>query len=204
MQIDLSTLSPQSAYSRLIQTVVPRPIAWVLSRNEDESLNLAPFSFFNAVCSDPPLVVLSIGLKPDGSENDTRVNIRERKNFVIHIAHRALAHDLSESSATLPAGESELNRLELKTTPFPGSPLPRLADCRVAFACNCYEIHELGPKRQALILGQVMHMYIAEEVLGPADPGKVRVDAEKLDPIARLGGNEYVAFGEKLSIPRPA
>jgi len=203
MNVDLCTLSPEAAYSRLIQTVVPRPIAWVLSRNEDDSHNLAPFSFFNAVCSDPPLVMLSIGFKPDGSEKDTRVNIRERDHFVIHIAHRDLAGLLAESSASLPAGESEIGMLELETTPFPGSPLPRLADCRVAFACERYDIRELGPGRQALILGRVTRMYIDDEILGPAEPGKLRVAADKLDPIGRLGGNEYVTFGDKLDIPRP-
>ena len=203
MNIDLSTLSPQSVYSRLVQTVVPRPVAWVLSLNEDGSHNLAPFSFFNAVCSDPPLMMLSIGLKPDGSEKDTRVNVRERDHFVIHIAHRELAHPLSESSATLPAGESEVDNLGLRTHPFPGSPLPRLADCRVAFACQRYEMREIGPTRQALILGRVTRMYVDDEILNQTEPGKLRVAAERLDPIGRLGGSEYVTFGDKLTIRRP-
>jgi flavin reductase (DIM6/NTAB) family NADH-FMN oxidoreductase RutF len=203
MHIDVTTLSPQDAYSRLIQTIVPRPIAWVLTSNQGGSHNLAPFSFFNAVCSDPPLVMLSVGIKPDGSEKDTWVNIRDRTHFVIHIAHRQVIRSVAESAASLPAGQSEIDALGLETTSFPGSPLPRLADCRVAFACERYDIRELGPGRQALILGKVTGMFVDDAVLGPSDAGKFRVSAEKLEPVGRLGGNEYVTFGEKLNIPRP-
>jgi len=203
MNIDLSTLTPGAVYSRLVQTVVPRPIAWVLSQNPDHTLNLAPFSYFNAVCSDPPLLMLSIGFKPDGSEKDTRLNIRDRNHFVIHIAHRELAKALTESAATLAAGESELDRIGLETTDFVGSPLPRLVDCRVAFACERYEIREIGNSRQALILGRVSHMFVDDGVLEPNPDGKARVAAERLDPIGRLGGSEYATFGKKLSIPRP-
>ena len=203
MDIDLTQLSPAEVYSRLVQTVVPRPVAWVLSQNADGGFNLAPFSYFNAVCTDPPLLMLSIGFKADGSEKDTRVNIRVRGHFVIHIAHKALAGALTETSATLPAGDSELTRSGLATTALEGFPLPRLTDCRVAFACECHDFREIGNSRQALILGRVTRMYVDESTLGPAEPGKLRVAADKLDPIGRLGGNEYTTFGQKLVIPRP-
>ncbi len=203
MIIDLSTLSAGHVYGTLIQTVVPRPVAWVLSENANGRLNLAPFSYFNAVCSDPPLVMLSVGHKPDGSEKDTRVNIRERAHFVIHIAHRELAEILTQSSASLPAGESELERLGLATVDFPGSALPRLADCRIAFACRRYDIRELGPGRQALILGQVNHVYVDDTVATVDEHGRVHLAADRVDPIGRLGGSQYVTFGEILDIPRP-
>ena len=89
--------------------------------------------------------------------------------------------NVARSAESTTAFTAELDRLNLETVPFPGSPVPRLADCRVAFACKRYEIHELGPARQALILGQVTHMYIAEEALGP---------------VTRAGREERRAFPE--------
>ena len=107
MIIDFAELSPSQAYFTMIQTVIPRPIAWVMSVNEGGNYNLAPFSYFNAVCSDPPLLLISVGKKPDGSFKDTRVNIEQRKEFVVHVAHRGLLDELNDSSATLPYGESD-------------------------------------------------------------------------------------------------
>ncbi|MBT8128407.1 MAG: flavin reductase family protein, partial [Gammaproteobacteria bacterium] len=155
MILDLSQLKPAQVYFQMIQTLVPRPIAWVLSEIEADKYNLAPFSYFNAVCSDPPLIMLSIGKKPDGSYKDTRVNIEQRRDFVVHIAHRDVLQDLNRSSATLDADISELDQLGIETTEFEGSRLPRIMACKVAYACECYEIHELGSTPQSIIYGKV-------------------------------------------------
>ena len=82
MHFDLSELSPNRVYYTMIQTLVPRPIAWVLTDNGNDSFNLAPFSYFNGVASDPPLLMISVGKKPDGTLKDTRTNIIERNEFV--------------------------------------------------------------------------------------------------------------------------
>lgn len=202
MQIDLSQLSPNRVYFTFIQTLIPRPVAWVLSENSDASLNLAPFSYFNAVCSDPPLVMLSIGKKTDGSLKDTRRNILERGHFVVHIAHRELAPLVTASSRELAENDSELAQLGLATVPFGEFAVPRLRDCRVAFACRLYQQIELGPLPQAMILAQVEAIHIDDDIAS-VDGGRLRVNAAKLDPIARLGGEEYGTLGEVLTIPRP-
>ncbi len=203
MYFDLEKLSPGQVYVRMIQTLIPRPIAWVLSENANGSLNLAPFSYFNAVCSDPPLIMLSVGKKPDGSFKDTRVNIEHRGRFVIHIAHREQARDLTASSATLPAGESELERLGLETLPFEGFGLSRLADCRVAYACERFRIEEIGGTPQSLILGLVKSLFVDESALSEDARGRVKVDAQRIDPLGRLGPDEYVGFGDLIRVPRP-
>ena len=149
------------------------------------------------------LIMLSIGHKPDGSPKDTRLNIGERDRFVVHIAHRDLAAVLTETSATLPQGASELRLCGLATVPFEGFELPRLADCRIAYACRRYEIHEIGPARQALILGRIERMFVDDAVLDRDAEGRTRVAAERVDPLGRLGGTEYVTFGEILRVPRP-
>lgn len=203
MQFDFSQLSSGQAYACLTQTITPRPIAWVLSENLSGNYNLAPFSYFNAVCSEPPLLMLSIGHKNDGTLKDTRRNILEREHFVVHIAHLELLDALNASAASLPFGESEVARLGLSTTEFVGSPLPRLTEARAAFYCTLYQAQELGPQKQALLLGEVRQLYV-DDGLVVADPnGRPIIDSAKLDPLARLGGNNYASLGEHYSLPRP-
>jgi flavin reductase (DIM6/NTAB) family NADH-FMN oxidoreductase RutF len=202
MIINLSELSPSRVYYTMIQTLVPRPVAWVLSDNGDDSFNLAPFSYFNGVASDPPLIMLSIGKKPDGSLKDTRLNIMERNEFVVHIAHRELAENVTESSRVLPAGDSELDRVGMETTAFEDFRLPRLKDCRVAMACERYRVEDITPT-QALILGEVKAIYVDDEVVSLDEKGRAKIHADKIDPITRLGGDEYGLFGGVISVPRP-
>ena len=203
MILDLSELKPAQVYFHMIQTLVPRPIAWALSEIEQNKYNLAPFSYFNAVCSDPPLIMLSLGKKPDGSFKDTRVNIEQRKDFVVHIAHREVLDDLNQSSATLAADISELDQLGLATTAFEGSRLPRIKACKIAYACECYQIHELGSTPQSIIYGNVKHIFIDDEIISTNDKGRLKVHADRLEPISRLGANEYMSFGDVIKLARP-
>jgi len=203
MHIDLNELSPERAYHTLIQSVIPRPVAWVLTENADGGHNLAPFSFFNVICANPPLLLLSIGHKPDGSEKDTWVNLLERGECVVHIAHRELAAQVTASSATLPPGESEIDKLGLAVAPFAGFRLPRLAVCRVALGCRFAELREIGPAKQGLIFASIERLYLDDAVASRDDKGRLRIDAAAIDPIGRLGGSQYTSFGELLDIPRP-
>ncbi len=204
MIIDFSELSPQQAYFNLIQTVIPRPIAWVLSENENADFNLAPFSFFNTVCSDPPLILVSIGRKPDGSDKDTKINIEERPDFVIHLVDEDSLDAMNESSATLPYGESEVDRANLETTPFEGFRLPRLKCAKVAFACTRYQVIQLGNTPQNLILGQVQRIYLDNSVVGEDHKGRMKILTDRIRPVGRMGASEYISFGEIISKSRPA
>ncbi len=203
MLIQLDQLSPAQVYLTMIQTVIPRPIAWVLSENADGGLNLAPFSYFTSVSSDPPLIMISTGRKPDGNPKDTRVNVEQRSDFVVMIPHGALLEPMNASSVTLPAGESEVIRLGLETTPFEGSRLPRLADCRVAYACQRFEILEMGNAPQALIFGQVSALYVDDSIVGTDAKGRQKIHADRLDPVCRLGAGEYALLGEIKRLARP-
>ena len=203
MILDLSQLRPTQIYFQMIQTLIPRPIAWVLTEIEPDRYNLAPFSYFNAVCSDPPLIMLSVGKKPDGSDKDTRVNIEARRDFVVHIAHSDLLEDLNQSSATLDADISEVEQLGIATTAFEGSRLPRIEACRIAYACECYEIHEIGGAPQSIIYGKVNRIYVDDSITSTNDKGRLKIHADRLAPIARLGANEYMRFGEIISLSRP-
>ncbi|MFE8069576.1 flavin reductase family protein [Marinobacteraceae bacterium S3BR75-40.1] len=203
MIIDLADMQAKQIYHAMTQTLIPRPVAWVLSENPSGDYNLAPFSYFTAVTSKPPLIMISVGKKPTGEFKDTRTNIEARTFFTVHIAHRELAAAMTETSRTLPHGESELEHIDLPLTDFKGAMMPRLADCRVAMACELYEIQEIGPAPQSLIFGEVKRIYIDDAAARQGKDGRLEVDAAAIDPIGRLGANEYSTFGEVLHIPRP-
>lgn len=203
MLIDFEQIRPNQRYATVTQTLIPRPIAWILSENEDSSFNLAPFSYFNAVASDPPLLMVSIGRRPDGRLKDTHRNIERSGQFVIHIPAFSQADAVNASSATLAAGESEVTRLKLETEDFPGFPLPRVKHCPVAYACEMFEIHAIGSTPMAMILGKIKQVYIEDSLVEQQAGGRLKVDAGKFDPLARLGGIEYAPLGETVSLERP-
>ena len=203
MILQLEKLSPTNTYFQIIQTLIPRPIAWVLTENETANYNLAPFSYFNAVCSDPALIMLSIGNKPDGSIKDTCHNIVERKSFTVHISGEETMEALNQSSATLNRNHSELDELDISLTDFESSPLPRISECKIAYACELYEIHKLGKSPQSIIYGKVNSIFIDDAVASVSDKGRIKVHADKLQPISRLGANEYMQAGKVISLQRP-
>ncbi|MGS2717308.1 flavin reductase family protein [Eionea flava] len=209
MIIDFKQQTPSHCYHLMTQTVVPRPIAWVLSENSpsttsltEPSYNLAPFSFFNAICSDPPLLMLSIGKKSDGSEKDTRANLLSGRDFVIHIAQAAQADVLSRTSAELAYGDSEVTASQLSLIDFPGSPIPRLAECQVAYHCKLYDTHTLGPNAQAIIYAEICHLYVDDEAI-KQQGNRYVIDALAIDPLLRLGANQYATMGKPFSLKRP-
>ena len=203
MIIDLATMSPNQVYFSLVQTVIPRPIAWVLSRYPDGKYNLAPFSYFNAVCSDPPLVMVSIGRKPDGSFKDTKMNIESHREFVVHLVGEDTLDAMNESSATLPYGESELEATGLATAAFEGFDMPRIASAKVAFACTRYQVIQLGGTPQNLVLGEVHRIFVDDTVVGEDAKGRPKIHADRIRPVSRLGASEYATFGEILRKTRP-
>lgn len=202
MHIDLSSLDTVEAYATLTQTIVPRPIAWVLTENDGGNFNLAPYSFFNLVSSSPAIAVLSISNNAAGDRKDTRYNLEQREHCVIHIAHREMAAAMTASSATIERGVSEITELGLTTADMPGSALPRLADCRVAYAGRLVDSKML--ERYWVAFVELTQLYLADSVVSEDQQGRLKVLADKLDPIGRLGGGEYVMAGDIVHITRPA
>lgn len=195
-------MSGGELYHTMVQTILPRPVAWILSENENGRYNLAPYSFFNGVSSSPPLVMISIGDKRDGSPKDTRKNILDRSHFVIHIPHTKLAAAVTESSAPLPYGESELELSGLETVAFEGFPVPRLAEARIAFACTHFRSVEIPEAKQILLLGKIVQFYLDDSIASLTD-GRLTIDPVRLDPLARLGGELYASLGRVIEIPKP-
>ena len=201
MQVDLSTLTPVQNYALMTQSIIPRPIAWLMSENADGSLNLAPFSYFNALSSDPPMIMVSIGLQDTGEKKDTRINIEERRHFVVNIAHKEMAEPLTASSATMAPGVSEVDELKLPVAPIEGFAVPRLADCRLAYACELDTIHMINS--QAIVFAKLISLYIDDAVAETDAKGRLKINADAVDALGRLGGGEYVTAGKTITVDRP-
>lgn len=203
MQLDFSDFSASQRYHLMTQTIIPRPIAWTLTDSGDENYNLAPFSYFTAVSSEPALLMISVGKKPNGDNKDTLTNILKNKKMVIHIASADQAELVTKTAATLAHGESELADSGLTTTAFNGFSLPRLAQCDIAYGCELYEIKELGDVPQTLIFVEVKQLYLSDTVVSQDAKDRLSITADKVKPLARLGGGEYASITAPFSIQRP-
>jgi len=190
MNINFSEFSTNQRYHLMTQTIIPRPIAWALTDSSNGHFNLAPFSYFTAVSSAPPILMISIGNKPNGDKKDTLVNVVNNKKMVIHIASEQDATVVTQTAETLPHGESELTKSGLETVDFDGFSLPRLAHCDIAYGCELYEIKELGDMPQSLIFVEVKQIYINDNVIELDEKQRIKVHADKVQPLARLGGGE--------------
>jgi flavin reductase (DIM6/NTAB) family NADH-FMN oxidoreductase RutF len=197
MIIDLNQFSSSQVYQTMTQAIIPRPIAWVLSDHGNGKLNLAPFSYFNAVCSNPPILSISIGYKKGGAKKDTWINIEERSHFVVHIPRIEDVDPLLQSAQALDHGVSEVEKLNLKMVPFKGAPLPRLESALVAFYCEKDRVIPVGEGPQGLVLGRVHLVYLNDEVASTDGDSPVpSVSAKAINPLARLGANEFASIDE--------
>jgi len=203
MNLNFSEFSQNQRYHLMTQTIIPRPIAWALTDSNNGQLNLAPFSYFTAVSSSPPILMISVGNKPNGDKKDTLVNVVHNKKMVIHIASENDANIVTQTAETLPHGESELTKSALKTVDFDNFSLPRLAQCDIAYGCELYEIKELGDVPQSLIFLEVKQIYINDNVIELDEKQRIKVHADKVKPLARLGGGEYAAISKPFSLARP-
>lgn len=200
MLIHLDHFEKTYLYGLMTQTILPRPVAWILTANENGSLNLAPFSYFNAVTSEPPLVMVSIGRKRDGHPKDTWRNLIEREFATIHLGTVPLADALNASAVPLPAEESEIDHLNLPTERIEGFPLPRLKEAPVAYTARLERLIEVG--KQGLFLLQLESLWIDPKLIHGEAPA-YEIDAAALDPLARLGGKEYAALQKPFVLERP-
>lgn len=194
MHYDFAQLSPAEAYKLLTGVVVPRPIAWVGTLNPDGTVNLAPFSFFNLLGSDPPLLVFSPGDRADGTPKDTARNIARPNGagpdgggggeFVVNLVNEELAEVMNLSATDFPTGISEAGMAGLELLPGERVGVPRVAASPVSLECR--ELRTLLLGRTRVVLGEVLGLHIRDELL--LDPGQHSVDTPALGLIGRMGG----------------
>jgi flavin reductase (DIM6/NTAB) family NADH-FMN oxidoreductase RutF len=183
--------------------VVPRPIGWVTSLGADGSVNLAPFSFFNAVGDAPPCVTFAPqGSKPDRPIKDTLANVTATREFVCNLATYALREQMNQTSARLPAGVDEMRAAGLTPAPSRLVKPPRVAESPAQLECRLLQIIDLPTwdpvERQALVIGRVVGVHIDEALIKDG-----RVDIVSAQPIARLGYSLYATVDKSFRMPRP-
>lgn len=201
MQIDPSIAAVPEVYQYLVGIVTPRPIAWVTTLSPNGVVNLAPFSFFNAFGANPPIVVFSPTLRRDGTKKDTLLNLEKHGEFVIHAAVASLAEKVNLTSKEIPSDESEVSLAGLTTVPSIKVKPPRIAGAPVAMECVVRQIVPCGtgPIAANLVIGEVVMMHIADDVLD----GKGGVDPRKLKTVARLGGAFWCHTSDLFEQTRP-
>lgn len=201
MLLDFTSLSAREAYGWMISTILPRPIAWVSTISVDGKTNLAPFSFFQGITSNPPTLMFSPVNTRDGVKKDTVRNIEQVPEFVVNLVPFALADQMNASSAMLPYGESEFAAYGIESRPSERVRPPRVAAAPVAFECKLDRFVHIGegPLAANVVFGRILVAHIAEPVLG-AD-GKP--DPAKLDLIGRLGGESFARITDRFDLKRP-
>ncbi len=201
MNFDLAKSKGRETYNLLIGLVAPRPIAWVTSMNEDGRLNAAPFSAYNYLCTDPPIVAMGVNDRPTGGfvPKDTARNIRRNGEFVINVVTEDLAHQMNICATDFPPEIDEIEMAGLTTAPSHIVKVPRIQQVHAALECREYTTMEIG--RSRIILGQVVSIYIEDRFVNPAGP---YVLAEELHAIGRMNGlGSYVKTRDSfLTMPR--
>lgn len=200
-------ISPQDTpsnlfYKVIVGSVVPRPIAWVSTVNATGQPNLAPFSFFNVVCSIPPTLLFCPGVRgTDGGDKDTYVNVLASGEFVVNLVSEALAEAMNKTATELlpEVDEFEYAGLTAEASTVVGP--PRVAESPVAFECKVSEVITVGDGGRGsgwVVLGEVVHMRVHDAVLGE----DYRVELDALKPIGRLSGPRYARVSDRFELFR--
>jgi flavin reductase (DIM6/NTAB) family NADH-FMN oxidoreductase RutF len=195
MHIDPAQHSNVDNYKLLTNLVVPRPIAWVSSLNPDGVVNLAPFSFFNAIGSDPLYVMFSIGKNDAGEPKDTARNIKANGEFVVNLVTEDLFTAMNISAADFPAEISELDAAHLHTAPSEKIKVPRVAESKASMECRLFSEQHLGAN--TLIIGEVVMFHVHDDLIDE------HLHINNFAPIGRMGSpSVYCHTTDRFDISR--
>jgi flavin reductase (DIM6/NTAB) family NADH-FMN oxidoreductase RutF/uncharacterized damage-inducible protein DinB len=194
MLIDPADLEGPDAYRLMISVIVPRPIAWVSTTSADGVLNAAPFSYFQALSSRPPMIMISVGRRRGGVHKDTRANIEATGEFVVNVVGEESAAAMVKCSVDHPPEVSEFDAVGLTAVPSVKVTPPRIAECAVALECRLDRVLEIGSS--GVCIGEVVLFHVSDEVLNEDRT----VDPLRLRPLGRMGGSSYAPLREVLEI----
>ncbi len=199
MLFDFDSLSAKDRYKMMVSTIVPRPIAWVVTQSAAGMVNAAPYSFFNAVSNDPPLLTVSMGGRSPGEHKDSAANIREGGQFVVNLVSEAMSAAMVVTAIEFDPGRSEVAEAGLQTVPSMRVAPPRIAGSPVAFECERYQVIDLP--NNSLVLGRILCMHVADAAV--LDAARCYVDTPKLDLVGRMhGGGWYARTHDLFETPR--
>lgn len=200
ISIDPQQLTERENYKLMIGSIIPRPIAFVTSLTKEGILNGAPFSYFNIVTANPPMISISVQRR-NGDRKDTSRNIMEKKEFVVHIVDETNVEQINETAATLSSKESEIEKAKLTEIPSDVIETPGIQEAKVRFECELEKIIELGNSDEVttdLIIGKIVKMHFDELVYNEGN-----IVYRELNAVSRLAGSDYAKIGEIFTKTRP-
>lgn len=202
MEITPGSLPHTSFYKLMIGTIVPRPIGWVSTVDAEGVPNLAPFSFFNAICSNPPHLLFcpSVRARGDGYK-DTLVNVRATGEFVVNIVNEQLAQAMNLTAGEYERGVSEFEIAGVSPAPSTLVKPPRVLESPVSYECVVTQIIDVSGEvgGGSIVIGRVVQLHVADDILLPPD----KIDIRKLQPVGRLAGSGYCRVNDLFDLHRP-
>lgn len=195
MEIDFNELTAYERYKLMAGLIVPRPIALVTTLSPGGVINAAPFSMFNMLGEEPPIVMLSVNRRDDDSLKDTAANILREHEFVVHLTDEPIAAKMHACGERLPASESELAHAGFMPVPSTRGGPPRIAEAPVAFECTLWETLET-PSRH-IFIGRVERLHARDDLI---DRERCRVHLQHYYPVGRFGASFYVDTRNRFSL----
>lgn len=199
--IDPDKQSAQDNYKLLIGSIIPRPIAFVTTLSENGVLNAAPFSFFNIVTANPPMISVSVQRK-NGQQKDTAKHAAARREFVVHIADERYIKAVNQTAAPVPEEISEVELAGLTPVLSERISVPGVAEAKVRMECVLEQSISLGGEAGApscdLLIGRVVRFHIDDSLYEQG-----RINPDELQPVSRLAGDDYAKLGERFTLVRP-
>ncbi|CAG9175534.1 flavin reductase family protein [Cupriavidus respiraculi] len=197
MEIDFDAITEYQRYKLMASLIVPRPIALVTTLSAGGTVNAAPFSMFNMLGEEPPIVMISINRLGDGALKDTAANIARTGEFVVHLSDEAMAEKMHRCGERLPPDESELARFGLTPVASTFVAPPRIAEAPVAFECRLWETLETASRH--IFIGRVHRLHARDELI---DTERWRVRLQNYFPVGRFGASFYVTTRDRFSLER--
>ncbi|RDK03269.1 flavin reductase family protein [Paraburkholderia lacunae] len=195
MEIDFEAITEYQRYKLMASLIVPRPIALVTTLGADGTINAAPFSMFNMLGEEPPIVMISINRVADGTLKDTAVNIVRTGEFVVHLADEAIAEKMHRCGERLPPNVSELAEVGLTPAASTRVAPPRIAEAPVAFECTLWE--KLETTSRQIFIGRVLRLHARDELI---DTETWRVRLQHYFPVGRFGASDYVTTRDRFTL----
>ena len=193
-------MPPSDVYKLLASVILPRPIAWIVSRDAQGELNAAPYSFFNILGSDPPVIAVSFSNAPDRDTKDSLHNIRERGEFVVNLVPEELAEAMNLTATNAPRGFDETRLAGLALAPGTTVGIPRIAASPVALECRLFETINLGGS-STIMLAKIIHVHVRTSAFQDID--RLHIDPSKMRLIGRMhGGGGYCTTRDVFNIDR--
>lgn len=200
MDFDFTRMAAADRYKLMTAAITPRPIAWLTTRSLDGVRNAAPYSFFNMMGAEPPLVSIGLMRRPDGTLKDSARNILDTREFVVNLVSEADAPAMNFTCIDAPPGFDELEHGQIAVAPSTAVAPPRIASAPVAMECRLF--HSVDAGLSTVVLGEVLHFHIREDLV---DAQRLYVDTLAMTLVARMHGSGWYARSTDLfQLARPS